>query len=226
MQKSWITVVAFAVTFFTACVPASAQIGPSSDETTAKLGGPVAGSQSVTQPSAHKSSIRSSKKWRASKARTKKAWAQKRRAHKSVIAANAKRKARTAARYARPARVAASSRVATRNAEPRKVATPVSYGYSEGGGSTGIASYYWQGQRVASGGWFNPSAMTAAHKTLPFGTRVRVTHMGNGRSVDVTINDRGPFIRGRIIDLSKGAAGVIGMTGQGLANVRMTVLGR
>ena len=95
-----------------------------------------------------------------------------------------------------------------------------------GGGSSGIASYYWQPQRVASGGWFNPNAMTAAHKTLPFGTRVRVTHMGNGRSVEVTINDRGPYVAGRVIDLSKAAAGVIGMQGQGIANVRMEVLGR
>ncbi len=94
------------------------------------------------------------------------------------------------------------------------------------GGTTGIASYYWQPQRVASGGWFNPNAMTAAHKTLPFGTRVRVTHLGNGRSVDVTINDRGPYIAGRIIDLSKAAAGSINMQGQGVAQVRMTVLGR
>ena len=95
-----------------------------------------------------------------------------------------------------------------------------------GGGSVGMASYYWQPQRVASGGWFNPSAMTAAHKTLPFGTRVRVTHLGNGRSVDVTINDRGPFIAGRIIDLSKAAAGVIGMQKQGVARISMQVLGR
>ena len=95
-----------------------------------------------------------------------------------------------------------------------------------GGGTTGMASFYWQPQRVASGGWFNPNALTAAHKTLPFGTRVRVTHMGNGRSVDVTINDRGPYIAGRIIDLSKRAAGVINMTGQGVARVQMTVLGR
>lgn len=95
-----------------------------------------------------------------------------------------------------------------------------------GGGHYGIASYYWQPQRVASGGWFNPNAMTAAHKTLPFGTRVRVTHVGNGRSVVVKINDRGPYVRGRIIDLSKAAAGVIGMHGQGIAQVRMEVLGR
>ncbi|MDX2158400.1 MAG: septal ring lytic transglycosylase RlpA family protein [Hyphomicrobiaceae bacterium] len=89
-----------------------------------------------------------------------------------------------------------------------------------------MASYYWQPQRVASGGWFNPNALTAAHKTLPFGTKVRVTNMTNGRSVDVTINDRGPYIAGRIIDLSKAAAGAISMTGQGVAKVKMTVLGR
>ena len=90
----------------------------------------------------------------------------------------------------------------------------------------GIASYYWQGQRVASGGRFDPNGMTAAHKTLPFGTRVRVTHLGNGRSVEVKINDRGPFIAGRIIDLSRGAAGVIGLTAQGIARVAVEVLGR
>lgn len=98
-----------------------------------------------------------------------------------------------------------------------------SYG---GGGSHGIASYYWQGQQTASGARFNPSAMTAAHRTLPFGTRVMVTNRNNGRSVTVTINDRGPFIKGRIIDLSRGAAGVIGMTGSGVAPVSISVLGR
>ena len=97
---------------------------------------------------------------------------------------------------------------------------------SGSGGTTGMASFYWQPQRVASGGWFNPNAMTAAHKTLPFGTRVRVTHVGNGRSAVVTINDRGPYIGGRIIDLSKAAASAINMTGQGVAMIRMTVLGR
>ncbi|MDX2201137.1 MAG: septal ring lytic transglycosylase RlpA family protein [Hyphomicrobiaceae bacterium] len=95
-----------------------------------------------------------------------------------------------------------------------------------GSAGSGIASYYWQGQRTASGAHFNPDGLTAAHRTLPFGTRVRVTNMHNGRSVDVTINDRGPFIAGRIIDLSRGAASVIGMTGQGLARVKMEVIGR
>jgi rare lipoprotein A len=68
--------------------------------------------------------------------------------------------------------------------------------------------------------------MTAAHKTLPFGTRVRVTHLGNGRSVDVRINDRGPYVAGRVIDLSKAAAGAIGMSEQGTARIKLTVLGR
>ena len=102
---------------------------------------------------------------------------------------------------------------------------PPSLSTSRGAGH-GVASYYWQPQRVASGGWFNPNAMTAAHKTLPFGTRVRVIHASTGRSVTVTINDRGPYIRGRIIDLSRAAAGVIGMRGSGVANVRLEVLGR
>lgn len=117
----------------------------------------------------------------------------------------------------------------SRTVRPEK-STPVDRGSiasgGSGGGSSGLASFYWQPQRVASGGWFNPNAMTAAHKTLPFGTRVRVTHAGNGRSVDVTINDRGPYIAGRVIDLSRAAASVINMTGQGVAAIRMRVLGR
>ena len=95
-------------------------------------------------------------------------------------------------------------------------------GYSR----TGVASYYWQPQAVASGGRFNPNALTAAHKSLPFGTLVRVTHLGNGRSVTVRINDRGPYIKGRIIDLSRRAAGVIRMRGQGIARVKIQIVGR
>lgn len=98
--------------------------------------------------------------------------------------------------------------------------------YSGGGSLHGKASYYWQPQRVASGGWFNPNALTAAHKTLPFGTRVRVTNKRNGKSVVVRINDRGPYIKGRIIDLSKRAAGVIGMRAAGVVPVSVQVLGR
>lgn len=98
--------------------------------------------------------------------------------------------------------------------------------YSGGGSLHGKASYYWQPQRVASGGWFNPNALTAAHKTLPFGTRVRVTNKRNGKSVVVRINDRGPYIKGRIIDLSKRAAGVIGMRAAGVVPVSVQILGR
>jgi rare lipoprotein A len=107
------------------------------------------------------------------------------------------------------------------------VSTPASAAvHSKATAKFGVASYYGEPQRLASGGQFNPNAMTAAHRTLPFGTRVRVTNLGNGRSVDVRINDRGPYIAGRVIDLSKAAAGVIGMTAQGTARIRMTVIGR
>jgi rare lipoprotein A len=92
---------------------------------------------------------------------------------------------------------------------------------------SGMASYYGSesGSQTASGQRFNPGAMTAAHRSLPFGTKVRVTNKNNGRSVVVTINDRGPFIRGRIIDLSTAAAGVIGMKGAGVARVTVERLG-
>jgi len=86
---------------------------------------------------------------------------------------------------------------------------------SAGRSFTGIASYYGNesGSRTASGQRMNPSAMTAAHRTLPFGTKLRVTH--GDRSVVVTINDRGPFVRGRVLDLSTGAARAIGLPGVG-----------
>ena len=93
-------------------------------------------------------------------------------------------------------------------------------------GLIGVASYYHQTQQLASGWRIRGHELTAAHKSLPFGTRVRVRHLGNGRWVDVRINDRGPYVAGRIIDLSKAAADVIGMTGRGVARVSMTVLGR
>jgi rare lipoprotein A (peptidoglycan hydrolase) len=93
---------------------------------------------------------------------------------------------------------------------------------------SGMASYYGNesGSQTASGARFNAAGMTAAHRTLPFGTKVRVTNKSNGRSVVVTINDRGPFVGGRIIDLSTGAAGVIGMMGAGVAPVSLEVLGK
>lgn len=90
----------------------------------------------------------------------------------------------------------------------------------------GVASYYWQDQMTANGERFNKRAMTAAHRTLPFGTRVRVTHARTGHSVVVRINDRGPFKKSRVIDLSEAAAEAIGMTGPGLAPVRIDVVSR
>ncbi|MEH2434073.1 MAG: septal ring lytic transglycosylase RlpA family protein [Nostoc sp.] len=92
----------------------------------------------------------------------------------------------------------------------------------------GMASYYGydgSGNRTASGQRFNPEGMTAAHRSLPFGTQVRVTNTRNGRSVVVRINDRGPFVRGRVIDLSAGAARILGMMGSGVAPVHIEVLG-
>jgi len=83
----------------------------------------------------------------------------------------------------------------------------------------GGASWYAMTTRTASGERANPNAMTAAHRTLPFGTKVRVTNRRNGRSVVVRINDRGPFIRGRIIDLSRAAANRLGFVRQGTTKV-------
>lgn len=88
----------------------------------------------------------------------------------------------------------------------------------------GKASWYHEGSRTASGERYRPDGITAAHKTLPLGTIVQVQHQRSGRTVTVRINDRGPFIRGRIIDLSRGAKRVLGM--DGVAPVCITVLGR
>lgn len=85
----------------------------------------------------------------------------------------------------------------------------------------GEASWYDQGVITANGERFDPEALTAAHRSLPFGTLVRVTNLRNGRSVIVRINDNGPFVRGRIIDLSRGAARVIGMLSAGVEEVRV-----
>ncbi|MEH1865851.1 MAG: septal ring lytic transglycosylase RlpA family protein [Nostoc sp.] len=93
----------------------------------------------------------------------------------------------------------------------------------------GMASFYGydgSGTRTASGQRFNPEAMTAAHRSLPFGTQVRVTNTRNGRSVVLRINDRGPYIRGRVIDVSAGAARILGMMGSGVAPVHIEVLGK
>lgn len=91
----------------------------------------------------------------------------------------------------------------------------------------GLASYYGNelaGNLTASGEAFNPDQLTAAHRTLAFGSKVRVTNLSNGQSVIVRINDRGPFGRGRVIDVSQAAAREIGLHRSGTARVRMTLV--
>lgn len=89
---------------------------------------------------------------------------------------------------------------------------------------TGMASYYKHGRKTANGERFNPGGYTAAHRSLRFGTKVRVTNLRNGRAVIVRINDRGPFIRGRIIDLAYGAARAVGLHRSGVTRVSLKVL--
>lgn len=91
----------------------------------------------------------------------------------------------------------------------------------------GTASWYgrhWQGRKTASGTRFDPGRLTAAHRSLPLNTRVRVTNLENAKSVTVLINDRGPYVRGRVIDLSKAAARRLGMLKEGVAPVRIEVM--
>ena len=96
-------------------------------------------------------------------------------------------------------------------------------GYSE----TGMASYYarkFQHRKTASGERLNNNSMTAAHKTLPFGTEVMVKNLGNGKSVAVRINDRGPFVKGRVIDLTRAAFSQIADLNKGVAEVEIRVV--
>jgi rare lipoprotein A len=89
----------------------------------------------------------------------------------------------------------------------------------------GKASWYKMGTRTASGERMNASALAAAHRTLPFGTQVRVENLNNGKSVVVKVNDRGPFVGGRVIDVTRGAAERLGMIHSGVAKVKVTVVG-
>lgn len=90
--------------------------------------------------------------------------------------------------------------------------------------SFGVASFYTEDEWTASGERFNTHAMTAAHPTLPFGTRLRVTNVTNGRSVVVRINDRGPYVPGRVVDLSESAAESLGMVERGIVKVKLDVV--
>lgn len=111
------------------------------------------------------------------------------------------------------------------NREP--YSSPMSPAAVHGYQDSGLASYYAKrhaGRRTASGERYNPSEMTAAHRTLPFGTRVEVTNLSNGKRAVVRINDRGPHVRGRIIDLSRNAASSIGLISDGVAKVQIRAL--
>ena len=90
--------------------------------------------------------------------------------------------------------------------------------------SQGVASFYTEGQQTASGEKFDTNDLTAAHPTLPFGTRLRVTNVATGRSVTVRINDRGPYVPGRVVDVSHSAASALGMVESGIAKVKLDVV--
>jgi rare lipoprotein A len=90
--------------------------------------------------------------------------------------------------------------------------------------SVGVASFYSEGTKTASGEAFNPQELTAAHPSLPFGTRLRVTNLSTGRSVVVRVNDRGPFVPGRVVDVSYSAAASLGMIERGTAKVKLDVI--
>jgi rare lipoprotein A len=100
-------------------------------------------------------------------------------------------------------------------------------GPSSGHAEIGNASWYGRrhhGKRTASGEVYDQNALTAAHPSLPFGTRLKVTNLDNGKSVVVRVNDRGPFVRGRIIDVSWAAARALGLLADGVAKVRIETL--
>jgi rare lipoprotein A len=90
---------------------------------------------------------------------------------------------------------------------------------------SGMASWYSMGTRTASGARYNPDGLSAAHRTLPFGTHLKVTNVRNGKSVNVVVNDRGPFAKKRVIDVSRGAARQLGMISSGTAKVSVQVVG-
>jgi rare lipoprotein A len=119
--------------------------------------------------------------------------------------------------------VSGAAGCARRSARVPTPAAPARTGAIE----TGVASWYgvpYHGRRAASGEIYDMEKLTAAHRSLPFETWVEVTNLSNGRSVGARINDRGPFVRGRIIDLSQAAARDIGMLGAGTARVQLRVI--
>lgn len=94
---------------------------------------------------------------------------------------------------------------------------------AEATATTGLASYYKMGKRTASGEHYNYNGFTCAHRKLPFGTFLKVTNLRNKRFVIVRVNDRGPFVKGRVLDVSLGAARELGMLGQGVARISFEI---
>jgi rare lipoprotein A len=122
-----------------------------------------------------------------------------------------------------------ASRSTTSNVERKSsreavMSTPAIHAMPKHDALLGLASYYEHGSLTASGERFDARELTAAHPTLPFGTRLRVTNLATGRSVTVRVNDRGPFVRGRVVDVSYTAAQTLGMVGRGVAKVKLDVV--
>jgi rare lipoprotein A len=106
----------------------------------------------------------------------------------------------------------------------RQVAPTERHIATAGPSAGGVASFYSEGSHTASGEKFDPTELTAAHPTLPFGTRLRVTNTTTGKSVTVRVNDRGPYVPGRVVDVSYSAAQALGMVHSGTANVKLDVV--
>jgi rare lipoprotein A len=177
--------------------PASAAWARSTAEASSAAARPAKAKAAAKKPAAPKKAVAAKKKTVAAK---KKTVAAKKKAAAKTKAALAEKRARAEAREAR-------------ELERKR--------------SRGKASWYgsrFHGKPTASGETFDRRAMTAAHRDLPFGTRVRVTNTRNGRAIVVRINDRGPFARGRIIDVSEGAARKLGMLRSGTARVVVEIL--
>jgi rare lipoprotein A len=120
-------------------------------------------------------------------------------------------------------------RTSSFSANRRAAFTPPAFAPHKNAGGTrtasqGIASFYTEGTRTASGEKFDTNQLTAAHPSLPFGTRLRVTNVATGKSVTVRVNDRGPYVPGRVVDVSYSAARMLGMVGGGVAKVKLDVV--
>jgi rare lipoprotein A len=130
-------------------------------------------------------------------------------------------------REASPGRDRSAAPVTQRRTAAVKKHTPFASRQHAAGTTTasqGIASFYTEGSKTASGEKFNTHDLTAAHPTLPFGTRLRVTNVTTGQAVTVRVNDRGPYVQGRVVDVSYSAADALGMVGKGLASVKLEVV--